>query len=64
MSLRGTNLDLMHVLLGTVLAIDVPALVLIVAIASVVVAALALMFRPFAIQSVRSGLSAHHGRQR
>ena len=50
-SLRGTNLDLMHVLLGTVLAIDVPALVLIVAIASVVVAALALMFRPFAIQS-------------
>lgn len=24
-SLRGTNLDLMHVLLGTVLAIDVPA---------------------------------------
>jgi len=50
-SLRGTNLDLMHVLLGTVLAIDVPALVLIVAIASVVVAALALIFRPLAIQS-------------
>jgi zinc/manganese transport system permease protein len=50
-SLRGTNLDLMHVLLGTVLAIDLPALVLIVAIASVVVLALALMFRPFAIQS-------------
>ena len=50
-SLRGTNLDLMHVLLGTVLAIDVPALVLIVAIASVVIAALALLFRPFAIQS-------------
>jgi zinc/manganese transport system permease protein len=50
-SLRGTNLDLMHVLLGTVLAIDVPALVLIVTIASVVVATLALMFRPFAIQS-------------
>src|ERR1051325_3880748 len=38
-SLRGTNLDLMHVLLGTVLAIDLPALVLIVAIASIVVAA-------------------------
>src|SRR5215475_6709363 len=36
-SLRGTNLDLMHVLLGTVLAIDVPALILIVAIASVVI---------------------------
>ena len=50
-SLRGTNLDLMHVLLGTVLAIDVPALVLIVAIASIVVAVLALVFRPIAIQS-------------
>jgi zinc/manganese transport system permease protein len=50
-SLRGTNLDLMHVLLGTVLAIDVPALVLIVAIASVVLVVLALIFRPLAIQS-------------
>lgn len=50
-SLRGTNVDLMHVLLGTVLAIDLPALVLIVAIASVVVASLALIFRPLAIQS-------------
>jgi zinc/manganese transport system permease protein len=50
-SLRGTNLDLMHVLLGTVLAIDVPALVLIVAIASIVLAVLALIFRPLAIQS-------------
>ena len=48
-SLRGTNVDLMHVLLGTVLAIDVPALVLIVAIASVVVASLAFIFRPLAI---------------
>ena len=50
-SLRGTNVDLMHVLLGTVLAIDVPALVLIVAIASVVVAVLAFIFRPLALQS-------------
>ncbi len=48
-ALRGTNVDLMHVLLGTVLAIDVPALVLIVAIASVVVAVLAFVFRPIAI---------------
>ena len=50
-SLRGTNVDLMHVLLGTVLAIDARALVLIVALASVVVASLALIFRPLAIQS-------------
>src|SRR5690348_8774873 len=34
-SLRGTNLDLMHVLLGTVLAIDLPALILVVDIASI-----------------------------
>jgi zinc/manganese transport system permease protein len=54
-SLRGTNLDLMHVLLGTVLAIDVPALILIVAISSIVVAVLALVFRPIAIQSFDSG---------
>ena len=53
-SVRGTNLDLMHVLLGTVLAIDVPALVLVVAIASVIVAVLALVFRPIAIQSFDS----------
>lgn len=50
-SLRGTNLDLMHVLLGTVLAIDLPELVLIVTIASIVVAVLALIFRPIAVQS-------------
>ena len=50
-ALRGTNVDLMHVLLGTVLAIDISALVLIVAIASVVVAVLAFIFRPIAIQS-------------
>jgi zinc/manganese transport system permease protein len=50
-SLRGTNVDLMHVLLGSVLAIDVPALVLIVAIASVIVGSLAFIFRPLAIQS-------------
>ena len=51
-SMRGTNLDLMHVLLGTVLAIDVPTLILIVAIASLVIAVLALIFRPIAIQSL------------
>ena len=51
-SMRGTNLDLMHVLLGTVLAVDVPALILIVAIASIVIAGLALIFRPVALQSL------------
>ncbi|HZY49471.1 MAG TPA: metal ABC transporter permease [Devosia sp.] len=51
-AVRGTNLDLMHVLLGTVLAIDFPGLVLIVAISSVVIAVLALIFRPIALQSL------------
>jgi len=50
-SLRGTNLDLMHVLLGTVLAIDVPALLLFAAIASVIITVLALIFRPLALQA-------------
>ncbi len=51
-SIRGTNLDLMPVLLGTVLAIDFPALVLIVALSSVVIAVLALIYRPIALQSL------------
>jgi zinc/manganese transport system permease protein len=50
-SMRGTNLDLMHVLLGTVLAIDASALVLIVAVASLVTTVLALAFRPLAVES-------------
>src|SRR2546428_13784819 len=45
-SVRGTNLDLLHVLFGTVLALDDQTLLLIAAIASVTLVVLALIYRP------------------
>ena len=45
-SLRGSNVDLMHVLFGTVLALNDDALLLIGAVASVSLAGLALIWRP------------------
>ncbi|MEO0823048.1 MAG: metal ABC transporter permease, partial [Pseudomonadota bacterium] len=44
-SIRGSNVDLMHVLFGTVLALDDAALILLCSIASVTVVALAVLFR-------------------
>lgn len=44
-SLRGSSIDLMHVLFGTVLALDNQALMLIGAIAAITVVALALLWR-------------------
>jgi zinc/manganese transport system permease protein len=49
-SLRGNNLDLLHVLFGSVLALDDASLLLIAAIASVTVVALALLLRPLALE--------------
>jgi zinc/manganese transport system permease protein len=51
-SLRGSNTDLLHVLFGTVLALDDAALVLIAGIASVTLAALALLYRPLVVECV------------
>ena len=45
-SLRGSNVDLMHVLFGTVLALNDDALLLIGAVASVSLVSLALIWRP------------------
>ncbi len=45
-SLKGSSVDLMHVLFGTVLALNNNALILIGSIASVTLAALALLWRP------------------
>ena len=45
-SLKGSSVDLMHVLFGTVLALDLEALVLIAAIATITLASLALLWRP------------------
>jgi zinc/manganese transport system permease protein len=51
-SLKGTNVDLLHFLFGSVLAVDDPALLLIVAIASVSLVALALIWRPLVLECV------------
>jgi zinc/manganese transport system permease protein len=54
-SLRGSSIDLMHVLFGTVLALDNSALVFIAAIATVSLAALALIWRPLVLECVDPG---------
>ncbi len=67
-SLRGSNVDLLHVLFGTVLALDDAALVLLAGIASVTLVVLALAYRPLVLDSVdpvflrsvsRAGTPAH-----
>jgi zinc/manganese transport system permease protein len=54
-SLRGSNIDLLHVLFGTVLALDDDALVLIAAIATVTLAGLSVLYRPLVLECVDSG---------
>ncbi|MEM9782620.1 MAG: metal ABC transporter permease [Pseudomonadota bacterium] len=49
-STRGSNVDLMHVLFGSVLALDDPALILLCAITSLTVLTLALLFRPLVLE--------------
>lgn len=46
---RGSNVDVMHVLFGTVLAIDQRALVQIAAASSVIVLVIAALYRPLAV---------------
>ena len=64
-STRGSNIDLMHVLFGTVLALDDAALILLCSIASLSTLALAVAFRPLVLECADpnflrsvSGLSA------
>ena len=64
-STRGSNVDLMHVLFGTVLALDDAALLLLCAIASLSLLTLAILFRPLVLECADpqflrsvSGLSA------
>ncbi|WP_428927706.1 metal ABC transporter permease [Marinibacterium sp. SX1] len=64
-SMRGSNVDLMHVLFGTVLALDDAALVLLCSIASLSLFVLVLFFRPLVLECADpqflrsvSGLSA------
>jgi zinc/manganese transport system permease protein len=54
-SMRGTNVDLLHFLFGSVLAVDNPTLLLIVLIASVSLIVLALIWRPLVVECVDPG---------
>ena len=54
-SIHGSNVDLLHVLFGTVLALDDQALVLIASIASVTLIALALIYRPLVLECLDPG---------
>lgn len=64
-STRGSNVDLMHVLFGTVLALDDAALILLCSIASVSLLVVSLIYRPLVLECADpqflrsvSGLSA------
>ena len=54
-SVKGTNIDLLHVLFGSVLALDDRTLLLIAANASVTLVVLALIYRPLVIECVDPG---------
>jgi zinc/manganese transport system permease protein len=54
-SVRGTNIDLLHFLFGSVLALDDETLLLIATIASITLVALALIYRPLVLECVDSG---------
>jgi zinc/manganese transport system permease protein len=54
-SLKGSNIDLLHVLFGTILAIDAPALYQIGAIASFSLLALAVVYRPLVVECFDPG---------
>ncbi|GLK77730.1 zinc ABC transporter permease [Methylopila jiangsuensis] len=67
-SLKGSNVDLLHVLFGSVLALDDDALLLLCGVSTVTLFALALIYRPLALECVdpgflgsvsRSGGAAH-----
>lgn len=62
-SLRGSSMDLMHVLFGSVLGLDDAALLLVTTCASVVLLVLAVIFRPLVAECLDAGfLRAVRGR--
>ncbi|TPJ64801.1 metal ABC transporter permease [Mesorhizobium sp. B2-7-1] len=54
-SLRGSSRDLLHVLFGTILAIDAPALYLVASIASLTLLILAIVYRPLIVECFDPG---------
>lgn len=61
-STSGSSVDLLHVLFGSVLALDDAALFLLGAIASISLVALAILYRPLVFECVNPGLLPRHGR--
>jgi zinc/manganese transport system permease protein len=51
-SVKGSNIDLLHVLFGNILAMDNPTLLMIAANATLTLLVLAVIFRPLVIESV------------
>jgi zinc/manganese transport system permease protein len=67
-SVKGTNVDLLHVLFGNILAMDNPTLLLVAINATITLLVLAVIYRPLVIESVdplflrtvsRAGAPAH-----
>jgi zinc/manganese transport system permease protein len=54
-SLKGTNIDLLHFLFGSVLALDDQTLLLIAGITTISLVVLALIYRPLVLECVDSG---------
>jgi zinc/manganese transport system permease protein len=54
-SVKGTNIDLLHFLFGSVLALDNETLMLIAAISTLTLVALALIYRPLVLECVDPG---------
>jgi zinc/manganese transport system permease protein len=57
-SLRGSNIDLLHVLFGSILALDNAALILLAAIASLTLTSLAIIYRSLVMETVDPGFLA------
>ena len=51
-SMRGSSLDLLHVLFGNVLALDDATLILLASVSSLTLLALALLYRPLVLETV------------
>ncbi len=51
-SVHGSNVDLLHLLFGSVLSVDYPALLLVLGVSAVSVLTLAVIYRPLMLESV------------
>ena len=51
-SMGGSNIDLLHLLFGSILAVDLPALTLVAAVASLTILTLAVIYRPLLLESI------------